>query len=105
MSAVGVSKQEKKIEDMASVVEEMQPGLTHLSIKGAFRFAIQEALKEQGFAEWRDLAGQPAAARKRFFETLCGHAIPRVVKLGFSQSKAKELDARLQEMNQRYLQD
>jgi hypothetical protein len=89
---------------MATVVSEMQPDLAHLSIKGAFRFAIQESLKEQGVAQWRDLAGQPVAARKRFFEKLCDRAIPRVVKLGFPQDKTKELDARLQKLNERYLQ-
>jgi DnaJ-domain-containing protein 1 len=103
MTATGVSKQEKKIEAMADVVDEVHPGLTHLSVKGVFRFAIKEALKEHGFSEWKDVAAEPASIREKFFKSLCDHAIPRVVNLGLPEEKTEQLKAKLQEMNRQYV--
>ncbi len=58
MNATGISKQERKIADMAKVVLDLNATLNPLSAKGAFRFAIAECLTEHGYADWRDVSGK-----------------------------------------------
>ncbi len=103
MNATGISKQERKIADMAKVVLDLNATLNPLSAKGAFRFAIAECLTEHGYADWRDVSGKNPAVRKTFFDCIRSKAIPKLVNLGFPKEKSAELERRLDEINRTYL--
>ncbi|MBG0776999.1 MAG: hypothetical protein H0S85_11280 [Desulfovibrionaceae bacterium] len=102
MDATGEAKQEKKIDEMASVVEQLDGGISRLPIKGVFRFAITEALKDFNTATWRDIGKERPAVREKFFAKICEHAMPRLVKLGFPDGKVAALQGRLLELNKKY---
>lgn len=105
MKAVGVSKQEHKINEMSSVVEQFHPGLNLLSIKGAFRLAIEASLGEGGYSEWKEVADKNPETRARFFNAVCAKAVQQVVRIGLPREKAAELETKLRLINQKYLQD
>ncbi len=103
MLITGALKQEKKIEDMVTVVENMYAGISPLSVKGVFRFAIDTALKDFSASNWKDFSKEPPEKREKFFGTICDHAIPRLVKLGFPKVQAGMLKTKLVEMNTKYV--
>ena len=103
MDVTGESRQEEKIKDMSAVVEDVHKGIATLTVKGVFRFAITEALKEHGHTSWKVVGTQPAHERERFFQTVCERAIPRLVKLGLPRDKESTLRNRLQELNRKYV--
>ncbi|MFU2208787.1 hypothetical protein [Solidesulfovibrio sp. C21] len=105
MDVTGESRQEKKIEEMANVVEKVHAGLSHLSVKGDFRLAIAAALKDFGESSWKDIGKGPRSTREKFFAAICDYAIPRIVKIGFPEGKVDTLRQGLQEMNAKYLQE
>jgi|GEM_PF-1096145 len=104
MSMTGVSKQEQKIDELATEVEKLHPGLNHLSVKGAFRFAVSECVKVHGYADWKEVSGKPAEERQRFFDCLCKTVIPKIVKLGLPPEQRLELEKKLKDVNRKYLQ-
>ncbi len=103
MQTTGVSKQERKIEEMAKAVLDLHGALNPLSTKGAFRFAISECLKEHGYSDWKDVSRQIAATRKNFFDCIRAKAIPKITKMGFPEAKITALEKGLQSINQKYL--
>jgi hypothetical protein len=104
MKSVGVSKQEHKINEMSAVAEHLHPGLNLLSIKGAFRLAIETSLGELGYSEWKEVAGKSPQDRARFFDAVCAKAVRQIVRIGLPGEKAAELEKKLRLINQKYLQ-
>ncbi|WP_461209805.1 hypothetical protein [Desulfocurvus sp. DL9XJH121] len=103
MNATGIERQEQKIVSLARVVTDMAPGLDALPVKGALRLGIDAALKARGLDSWKDMAHKPVAEKRDFFDQLCGHALPRLARIGFPEAKAGELARRLREANERFL--
>ncbi|MEF3697553.1 hypothetical protein [Desulfolutivibrio sp.] len=104
MSMTGVTRQEQKIDELAREVGKLHPGLNHLSVKGAFRFAVSECVKVHGFADWKEVSGKPAEVRRQFFDCLCKTVIPKMVKLGLPPEQCPELEKKLKDVNRKYLQ-
>jgi hypothetical protein len=104
MSMTGVTRQEQKIDELAMEVGKLHPGLNHLSVKGAFRFAVSECVKTLGHADWKEVSGKPAEVRQQFFDCLCKNVIPKMVKLGLPPGQCPELEKKLKDVNRKYLQ-
>ncbi len=103
MGVRGNTRQEKKIEGMVAIVEQLHPGLNQLSAKGVFRLAIADTLKEWHLSDWKGLATRPAGVREKFFAAMSGNAAAHLERIGFPAEKKKLLEHRLQEFNTGFL--
>lgn len=105
MQATGVNKQEQKIEAMADLLSELHSGTNKLSLKGAFRLGIKDALTKQGFNNWKELAGKPITTKKMFFNTLLDKSMVHLLRMGFPKKLEKEARNVLIKENDKFLRN
>ncbi len=103
MGVRGNAKQEKKIEAMTAIVQELHPQLNALSAKGVFRKAIAATLEEWKLQDWKELADRPAATRESFFSTMSSNAASHLLKIGFPPDKTRQLEQRLLQFNKGFV--
>lgn len=103
MKTTGVGKQERKIESMAEIVMGIHPEMTRISVKGAFRLGINDALKNSGYASWKEVADKSLPEKRNFFNGLLESSVKHLLKIGFPQEKAQQAKTSLMQANDRFL--
>lgn len=99
----GVTKQEKKIESLTDIVLSIDPGMNKLSVKGAFRLGIKEALKTKGYTNWKDLADKSIPLKKAFFNGLLDSTLPHLLRMGLSSKLQQKVRSKLSKENDLFL--
>lgn len=103
MKVAGMNRQEQKIDTMSDIVVSIHPEMSKLSVKGAFRLGLNNALKVAGYDNWKELASKPAAERKRFFSGLLEASLDHLVKIGLPESLRQKVHGELQRENEKFL--
>ncbi|WP_147819529.1 hypothetical protein [Salidesulfovibrio onnuriiensis] len=101
----GNAKQEQKIASMAALVADLYPGLTVISVKGAFRFGVKSALEQFGFSTWAEVADQTVTVKQDFFKLLTDKAVTHLTKMGLPQDMTTTVRTRLIKENQQFLRN
>lgn len=103
MKTTGVSRQERKIESMADIVTGLCPEMPRISVKGAFRLGINEALINSGYSNWKDLAEKPLQTKQKFFNDLLNSSLPHLLKIGLPRHLEQRVRTGLSKENERFL--
>lgn len=103
MAITGNSKQEEKITKMGQVSHEMFPHIDLLSFKGAFRMGINSALKQKGYAKWKELIDKENMEKRAFFYEILKASNEYLLKLGLTEADTKVLYSRLIKNNETFL--
>jgi len=102
-TVIGSPKQETKIAEMGDVAHRLFPHIEAIAFKGAFRFAIREALRQRGGTDWGTVVTMPASARRAFFELILKEATPHLKSMGLDPASIEKLQAKLRSQNEKYL--
>ncbi|SKA73817.1 hypothetical protein SAMN02745704_00535 [Paucidesulfovibrio gracilis DSM 16080] len=103
MRVAGMRRQEEKIESLANIVVELRPEMEKLSVKGAFRLGLNDALKECDYSAWKDLAERPRSEREHFSGRLLENALHHLQKMGLPDELVNPARERLQQANAVFL--
>ena len=104
MAIVGSSKQEKKINELAEIVEKHYPKLNKWAVKGALRNGANSAIKKSKFSEWAEMSKEKPSVRKEFFNSMLNEAKPTLQKL-LGNKDVEDLIKLLKEENEKYVKD
>lgn len=103
MTIVGAKKQEAKILELSEIGSSVFPQISLLSFKGMFRLAIKDALTQTGYGDYSELAAEPAALRRSFFNQMLEKLKQRLINQGIEEKDAAALTARLRKENEKFV--
>ena len=103
MTVLGTQKQEEKIQEMGNIAHELAPNVTVMNYKGAFRLGIRDALKKNGYSDWKELAQKTKPEKQAFFKQILENSKPRLTSSGLDTEKIKIIYTALTLKNNEYL--
>lgn len=104
MATIGSEKQERKIAEFAELAKRSYPNINELSIKGAFRYGAKAAIEKSQFSKWEEIADQPAAVRKEFFNLVMQESRTHLQNI-IGKEKVDDFIEKLKAENEKYMKD
>ncbi len=96
---VGNPRQEKNIEEMGVLANQMFPHIKTMVFKGCFRRGVRSALEKHQFQSWQEVGAQPPNVKKKFLQSVLNECLPDFERMGM---KANELDALAAMLNKKH---